>query len=235
MVRSNALSIIPKTEETFIQGRVLVVGGGRSYYRPFAKFGEYDDNLSSLSGPPERVRKNVSLVMFTGGEDVSPALYGEATNPRTHYNWNRDKDEVFAFHLALAYGLPMVGVCRGAQFLCVMAGGRLIQHMEHYGQHPVQLWDGRSVIMNSLHHQMQVPPKSAKILGWMNPISPVHLDGNGNEIESEIEVEVAYYPNIRAVGMQYHPEMMASDSEGHRIAPEFVEKFIMGEEMEHAA
>jgi anthranilate/para-aminobenzoate synthase component II len=218
-------------------GCVLVVGGGRSYYRPFAKFGKYEDSyITILRGSKEEVQARVNLVLFTGGEDVYPALYGESANTRTRYSHNRDREECFAFMLARAYDLPMVGVCRGAQFLCAMAGGRLAQHVEHGSRHPVKLWDGRTVVMNSLHHQMQVPPASAKIIGWIDdPISKFHLDGDDKEIKMEKEAEVVYYPTIRAVGMQYHPEMMDSYSEGHRVAAEFLEKFLFNEEEAKAA
>ncbi len=217
--------------------KVLVVGGSKSYYRPFAQFGDYSSDIDLLSGTYEKVRKNISLVLFTGGEDVFPGLYGEPTNVRTSYSRHRDEFEVFAFTLAKAYDLPMVGVCRGAQFLCVMAGGRLVQHVEnHSGNHPVTIWDGRSVVMSSTHHQMQIPPESAEIIGWMEKAaSKVHLDGFGNEIKIEKEVEVAYYPNIKAVGMQYHPEMMNTDSEGFQVASEFVSKFLFENEVQAVA
>lgn len=210
---------------------VLVVGGSHNYYRPFAGFGEYSEDLEILSGSYEEVRDNISLVLFTGGEDVLPSLYGETANKRTSFNSYRDKEECFAFLLAKAYNLPMVGVCRGAQFLCVMAGGRLVQHVSnHGGYHPVKLWDGRVVEMSSTHHQMQLPPKDAKILGWMDePVSPVHLDGNNEEIDVEREVEVAYYPNIHALGMQYHPEFMDKNSRGFHLAAELVETWLMSQ------
>jgi gamma-glutamyl-gamma-aminobutyrate hydrolase PuuD len=208
---------------------VYVVGGGRGYYSPFAKFGEYEDRNNTLSGAGEAVRSRVSLVLFTGGSDVDPALYGEQVGDYTHHWAERDRQEIYAFHCAHRYGLPMVGVCRGAQFLCVMSGGKLVQHVEcHGGEHPMELFDGRVITVSSTHHQMQLPLPDATVLGWP-PVarSAVHLDGQMREIPVEKEVEIAHYPTIRALAMQHHPEMMHKSSDGFKIAAELVQRFLL--------
>ncbi len=216
---------------------VLVIGGGTSYYGPFEKFGRYEDDLRLLSGSKEVVRQKVALVLFTGGEDVWPALYGESTNSRTRYNSDRDEREILAFTLAKAYGIPMVGVCRGSQFLCVMAGGKLVQHVDNHGRdHYVKMYNGELVVMTSTHHQMQLPPDDAKVIGWVEPpIARVHLNGNDEEIEMKRDVEVVYYSNINAVGMQYHPEIMERSSRGYKLASELVEEYLMEEPQEEVA
>lgn len=206
---------------------VYTVGGGHAYYEPFAKFGIYTDKHEILYGSKEEVANDVALVLFTGGADISPFLYAEPKNKRTYDHFERDAYETLMFHVALRHGLPMVGVCRGAQFLCAMAGGKLIQHVDsHGGNHMIKMWDGRSMRVSSTHHQMQLPPKDAKILAWADPSrSSTHLDGKDNEIMPEKEVEIAYYPNINALGMQHHPEMMSKHDEGWKIASELVEQF----------
>ena len=37
--------------------------------------------------------KEADIVMFTGGEDINPALYGDVPHPTTHFS-NRDDMEV---------------------------------------------------------------------------------------------------------------------------------------------
>lgn len=218
--------LIPVNKKKF----VLVVGGSGSYYLPFSEFGEYSEDLRLLSGSKEAVKGKVAFVLFTGGEDVWPALYGEATNSRTRYNADRDEQEILAFTLAKAYEIPMVGVCRGSQFLCVMAGGKLVQHVDssHSRNHDVQMWNGEVISMSSTHHQMQLPPKDAKIIGWVEPpISKVHLNGNEEDIDMQQDIEVVYYPNINAVGMQYHPEIMDKSSPGFKMASKLVSEFLI--------
>src|SRR3546814_14796091 len=54
-------------------------------------------------------------------------------------------------------GIPMLGVCRGAQFLNVMPGGKLYQDVDnHVGDHPIYDPQNKRVIPNvsSIHHQM---------------------------------------------------------------------------------
>ena len=68
--------------------------------------------------------------LLTGGQDVSPALYGEAplegltvTCPK------RDEMEGIVLRLALDRDKPVLGVCRGLQFLNAALGGTLWQDL----------------------------------------------------------------------------------------------------------
>lgn len=61
--------------------------------------------------PDYTSQETPDLVCFTGGEDISPSLYGEKSLVGTHTNLSRDKREVAAWN---AYsGIPKVGICRG--------------------------------------------------------------------------------------------------------------------------
>jgi gamma-glutamyl-gamma-aminobutyrate hydrolase PuuD len=160
------------------------------------------------------------IVVFTGGEDVCPELYDEPRNPLTSCNRDRDLKEMDAYREAKKRGQAMVGICRGAQFLCVMAGGKLVQHQDNpHGTHYMDTFDGEKVYVTSTHHQAQYPwkmaPNTFRVLAWTKGISDVHLGGKGEEmvkgkVEDDIEVEVCQYLAIRALGIQPHPEMMMS-------------------------
>lgn len=67
--------------------------------------------------------KEADIVMFTGGEDINPALYGDVPHPTTHFT-NRDDMEVLAFKDAPKEAL-LIGGCRGAQLLTALSGGKL--------------------------------------------------------------------------------------------------------------
>ena len=194
---------------------VLVVDGN-DYYSPFAHIGNLCDDVAILEKDPE----SVVLVVFTGGEDVSPSYYGEEKQPRTYCNPRRDAFEHKVFKKALDLKLPMAGICRGAQFLCVMAGGKLHQHVDnHSTYHDVRTNDGRKVYVSSTHHQMQIPPNGAKVLAWSEP---------NRHFKEGIEVDCAYYPNINALGMQYHPEYQSPDSAGFKYAQELASLLMEG-------
>ena len=69
-------------------------------------------------------------LLFTGGQDVDPALYGEEPSPRCGVPCpRRDALEAGLFRLAMAEGTPMLGICRGLQLMNVLLGGTLYQDL----------------------------------------------------------------------------------------------------------
>lgn len=82
-----------------------------------------------------------SIVMFDGGEDVSPELYGETDFACMGTNLERDMRETFLYHVARAHDLKIFALCRGHQFVAVMNGGTLYQDYPSQlgtGKHPYQ-------------------------------------------------------------------------------------------------
>lgn len=157
--------------------------------------------------------KEADIVLFTGGEDVSPILYGEKEGRFTSTNPMRDAIEQKEFTKAWDLEKPMIGICRGSQFLCVMAGGRLVQDQQnkHY-VHPITTNDGKELHITSTHHQAQYPydldDVDFELIGWTENTSKYHLNGDDKEISDQPfkEVEIAYYSKINALCIQGHPE-----------------------------
>lgn len=192
----------------------------------FEKHGKLTTNDKVLINTPE----NVSLVVFTGGSDVNPKFYGENCGYATSFSNSRDIYEQKMFNIALENGIPMVGICRGSQFLCVMSGGKLVQDVRnHGGNHKIRTNDGRTMVVNSTHHQMQLPPKDAIILAWADPkLSASHyLDGDNKQIDNvEYEYENVYYPNTKVIGIQNHPEWELPEVEFVKYSQEIVDKYL---------
>lgn len=157
--------------------------------------------------------EEADFVVFTGGPDVDPLLYGETPHPMTHVDVNRDQDDISAYFKCYEAGIPMIGICRGAQFLHVMNGGKLYQHVDgHNGDH--RIFDYRRRIwidkVSSVHHQMciknptggmdviAVSMKLAKTK-WLN-------DKVSAEGATGGEVEVFFYRETLCLGIQGHPE-----------------------------
>lgn len=68
--------------------------------------------------------------LFPGGADVDPALYCQEKTERCGAPCpQRDSMEKLFFPLALETGKPILGICRGAQFINVMLGGTLYQDL----------------------------------------------------------------------------------------------------------
>ena len=96
------------------------------------------------------------LLQFTGGEDVTPTYYNEAIHPYTGCNPNRDNIERKFYLDAIADERPMAGICRGGQFLNVMSGGKLFQHVNNHTRYhrATVVSTGVTMPVSSTHHQM---------------------------------------------------------------------------------
>lgn len=68
--------------------------------------------------------------LFTGGHDVSPAVYGAAPTPQCGTPCPaRDAMETRLLELTLAADKPILGICRGIQLLNACLGGTLYQDL----------------------------------------------------------------------------------------------------------
>jgi putative glutamine amidotransferase len=113
----------------------------------------------------------VDGLVFTGGSDLEPALYGQEPHPETAgVVPHRDRAELHLLEAALGRDLPVLGICRGMQLLNVHRGGDLDQHLPgevhrgppgEYTRHPVAAEPGtllarligNGVQTHSCHHQ----------------------------------------------------------------------------------
>lgn len=180
--------------------KVKIIGGNHEYDALFRNLGHSLVSTFSVA----------DLVCFTGGEDVSPELYGDNKHIYTHSNWHRDYDEVEQFQIAVKSDVPMVGICRGAQFLNVMNGGRMYQHVtKHAGDHEItDLITGEKVLVSSTHHQMMMMGSE----GVLVASSTLHGDREWYDKEihkkdmSEQDIEVVYYEKTQSLCFQPHPE-----------------------------
>jgi putative glutamine amidotransferase len=158
-------------------------------------------------------------LVLSGGQDVSPQLYGEElADPRWAGQLERDHWEIALYRAARRRDRPVLGICRGCQMINVAEGGTLWQDLlsqrpgslQHRCQdryddlsHGVTLVAGSRVgalfgdeppQVNSIHHQG---------LKDVAPALRVVARASDGGVEAVEHGDAAF-----VVGVQWHPEWM---------------------------
>jgi putative glutamine amidotransferase len=168
----------------------------------------------SADGIEETVEA-LDAIVFSGGSDLDPSLYGEDPHPETFgIHRERDEAELELLEAALARDMPVLGICRGSQVLNVVRGGRLHQHLpelvghERHKHQPGVFAD----------HDVNIEPdtKLARILGEDHvPVKSHHHQGleelgrgwRASARADDGTVEAIESPDLSfALGVLWHPE-----------------------------
>ncbi len=168
--------------------------------------------LAPCVSDPDTVEQLADMadgVLFTGGDDVDPEIYGWQKEPEcgfiTRY---RDDYEIALLNAVMKRKKPVLGICRGIQLLNVGLGGTLIQHRDGHRNviHGVNIEKGSrlynllgedTIKTNSFHHQaVEIPFSGASITAYAE-------DGT---IEA---IEMDDYPFF--LGVQWHPEVISGE------------------------
>lgn len=168
-------------------------------------------------------RENADLILFAGGQDIDPSLYGvarEKSRFSSKYLYRRDKVEKADWEFAQKNGIKTFGTCRGIQLITCLNGGTLIQDINHPGGHSMYTFDHQKLITNSLHHQMcnpfNLPKEDYHILAWcpkgFSSEYTMYNDPNFEVPEDFLEPELIFYPKTNSIGMQGHPESLWEES-----------------------
>jgi len=201
---------------------VMIVGSNLSYNEMFVKRGW--TLVYTL--------EEADLVQFTGGADVSPILYSEKVHPSTGCSERRDHEEMFVYKKAQKWSIPVAGICRGAQFLNVMNGGKMWQHVNGHaihGTHVMITEDGRDVEVTSTHHQMMIPNEKGDVLAIAYE-SDIRECMKGDKIWRETgeheDTEVVYYSKTQSICFQPHPEYLDKDHECQEYYFELLNNYL---------
>lgn len=221
------------------KGRVKVYSALYSMFNPLNRFFPEAECVKVVAGSKLEAP---GILVIHGGSDIHPSIYGRPNE--ASYVGNspspRDQAEMKLFLDAVKAGVPILGICRGAQLACAMAGGILVQDVDgHQGAHRIVTDDGRTLLSNSIHHQMMYPWQvEHKLLGWSAiPKSTLYRGISDDELaawpkktyESEsgpsdgyVEPEVVYFPQFRCLAVQGHPEMLDAKCEFNRYVQELI-------------
>jgi len=207
--------------------KFIITIGSPSYGNPFLSFAKITNRIQTLIKEKERVL----AVLFTGGEDVSPSLYGGIQTGFSAISLKRDELEKKIFLYCKENNIKMMGICRGIQFLNVMSGGKMYQHIDNHAgvYHPIFYPALKeSHFVNSLHHQMVKLSNTAipiaftkpKLCNWC-----INESGRAAKLIDE-EIEAAVFPENNAVGVQFHPEIMKTEERGRNIFINMMKDFL---------
>jgi putative glutamine amidotransferase len=208
---------------------------GITTYLTFARFGVWEDDAALIPAayvdaveaaggrpllvPPsmdgiEETLESLDGLLFSGGSDLDPELYGQEAHAETDgVVARRDHAEIALLQAALARDMPVLAICRGSQVLNVARGGDLVQHLpdvvgdEKHKHTPGVFAD----------HEVELVPETRVqgILGDRAPVKSHHHQGYGRLGQGLREAARADDGTIEAledssrrfaVGVLWHPE-----------------------------
>lgn len=165
------------------------------------------------------VLDGLHALVITGGYDVDPATYGQQPHPATDQpRAARDAWEFALLRGALDRGLPVLGICRGAQVLNVALGGTLHQHLPEVLGH-----DGHragNAVFNRMAVRTAAGSRLAALVGETTDAPCYHhqaIDEVGEGLmvsawDADGVVEALELPGDRFVlAVQWHPEQSLDD------------------------
>jgi putative glutamine amidotransferase len=175
----------------------------------------------SVRSPADGERFDALIV--SGGNDIGPELYGEAAEAHARIDPERDRLEIAWIRRALRRGLPILGICRGAQLLNVVLGGSLIPDLRplrrltsnrasllptkqvtlRRGSRLRRLLRRDRLRVNSLHHQAVGRPGDG-----------LHIVGRDRD---GICQAIEFRGGHRVIGVQWHPEYLLYLSSQRRL------------------
>ena len=118
------------------------------YRQSVLHVGAADVRILDVSMGVAAALDSIDGLMLTGGDDVAPAIYGDAVHDAfVESEAGRDEFEIALVKAARDQRLPIFAICRGIQVLNVACGGTLVQ-------------DIAAEIPGAVPHSLKVPPNT---------------------------------------------------------------------------
>jgi len=170
----------------------------------------------------EKILGTIDGIIFSGGLDLSPIVYGEAPLPGMGLiDPDRDKHELkLGKKVLYEMDIPVLGICRGMQLLNVAAGGTLFQDIKMYRESSFNHSLLDVAPKDYLAHEICISPESKlhkifyedKLMVNSFNHQAVKTVGRGFIVTMEANdglIEGIEIPGERfIVAVQWHPEML---------------------------
>lgn len=200
----------------------------RTYVDAVVRAGGVPLLLAPVELAVDTITDLVDGLLLTGGADLDPAMYGADRQVATDVGQPvRDGGESRLLDAAIAKGIPVLGICRGAQLVNVTFGGTLHQHLPEclgHGSHRP-----KPGVFGSTRVWIDPSSRVGRAFGDTSIVSCHHhqgLDrlGEGLDVvawDCDGVVEAVERPGPGfLVGVQWHPE---EDADGRALFASLIE------------
>lgn len=167
-----------------------------------------------LPGAEKKALAKLSGLIIGGGDDIGAELYDGMPAPDVRIDPERDRLELAALESALPRGMPVLGVCRGAQMLNVFYGGSLHNNIYEVYRDAARMWTPlprkrvEVVTQSKLHAILDLEHLTVNSLHTQS----VNRLGAGLRISAYDKysiVQAIEDPSARfRLGVQWHPEFL---------------------------
>lgn len=168
-------------------------------------------------------------LVMSGGTHVHPSRYGQQPQVTANYDEKRDETDFRLLTEAETLNIPVLGICRGAQFINIFRGGSLCQNVTPMRKH-------------TRHRPLLLPLQTVRLVNDSRIRELMHGPAIGaNRIHSQAIKRLG--KNLRVVaidndlfvqaienttgqwlmGVQWHPEYLLYHGGHRRIFKHFVE------------
>lgn len=201
-----------------------------TYINAVAAAGGIPIVLAPIEGDVSPLLDLVDGLVFSGGADIDPVIYGDdEVHPATYdINPVRDRFELTLIQQAAERDIPALCICRGIQVLNVAFGGTLYQDVrDQFSADLLHSQGDAKIPAKDPSHHVSVEPNSlvASIYGATELETnsfhhqtlkdvPDNFEVAARSSDGSIEA-VSMKDKRYVVGLQWHPEMMFNDHAEH--------------------
>ncbi|MDY3239738.1 MAG: gamma-glutamyl-gamma-aminobutyrate hydrolase family protein [Anaerovoracaceae bacterium] len=197
------------------------INGFEYYVMALKDLGAWDVRLSL---DPEKAEDVDGIIVPGSYNDINPALWGEEVCGAVKIDDELDEGQQRILDIACKKEIPVLGMCRGIQFINVYFGGTINQHLKAAEAHTTRIPDrfhklyttpgtfmeklyGESLMVNSRHHQAvgRVGEGLQVAARWVCEDTTGRAEKEGWEKEV---VDVLVHESHPIIGLQWHPERM---------------------------
>lgn len=155
----------------------------------------------------QNITFNADFLVLTGGGNI----YNEQPQ--------RDKIEEKLFKEALIQNKPIIGICRGMQYINILLDGKITKNAKLNIERK-----------NGLDHLVSINDKSYMVNNYHNDIVfENELSSKLNILARDIDnntIEAFYSNELKILGLQWHPERNFSNTEGKEYSKKLIKDFI---------